>query len=217
MWMPKLRLRVHGASVTFAGTGNCVQFPIQSFPIASLAWLGKDRHAPCERKKVACKKENQEIKEFQKQGKPGNCSAHDGMRTWLHSALSSLARHQGLSHVQQNYTDVPQRGNNMVPGSQMRTDCNGKRSYQPFSAMRGSVVPKNDDRVGSRSSMQYPDDFAGSIHVNGQGVAALALSDEKRPECVDPRPLRCSCKVHVVLLVVIGNSWLWDKHWYENK
>ena len=31
----------------FAGTGNCVQFPIQSFPIASLAWLGKDRHAPC--------------------------------------------------------------------------------------------------------------------------------------------------------------------------
>ena len=31
----------------FAGTGNCVQFPIQSCPIASLAWLGNDRHAPC--------------------------------------------------------------------------------------------------------------------------------------------------------------------------
>ncbi|CAE7899222.1 HDA18 [Symbiodinium microadriaticum] len=27
-----------------AGTGNCVQFPFQSFPIASLAWLRNDRH-----------------------------------------------------------------------------------------------------------------------------------------------------------------------------
>ena len=139
------------------------------------------------------------------------------MRTWLHSALSSPAGHQGLSHVQQNYTDMPQRGNNMVPDSLIRTDRYGKRSYQSFSAMRGSVAPKNKDMVGSRSVKNNPDDLAGSIHVNGQGVVALALSGERQPEYVDQRPLRFGCKVHVVLLVVIGNSWLWDKHWYENK
>ena len=38
-----------------------------------------------------------------------------------------------------------------------------------------------------------------------------------KPEYVDQGPLRFRCKVHVVLLVVIGNSWLLDKHWYENK
>ena len=37
----------HVPMPTNAGTGNCVQFPFQSFPVASLAWLGKDRHAPC--------------------------------------------------------------------------------------------------------------------------------------------------------------------------
>ena len=32
----------------FAGTGNCVQFPFQSVPIDSLAWLGKDLYASCD-------------------------------------------------------------------------------------------------------------------------------------------------------------------------
>ena len=71
--------------------------------------------------------------------------------------------------------------------------------------------------VGSQSVTNNPDDLAGSVHVNGQGVVALGLSGERQPEYVDQRPLRFGCKVHVVLLVVIGNSWLWDKHWYENK
>ena len=51
------------------------------------------------------RKSEKQKKEFQKRRKPGNNSAHDCMRTWLHSALSSPAGHQGLSHVQQNYTD----------------------------------------------------------------------------------------------------------------
>ena len=163
------------------------------------------------------RKSEKQKKEFQKRRKPGNNSAHDCMRTWLHSALSSPAGHQGLSHVQQNYTDVPQRGNNMVPGSQIRTDLSSKRSYQSFSAKRGSVAPKNKDMIESRSVMNNPDNLAGGIHVNDQGVVALALSGERQSEYADQRPLRFGCTVHVVLLVVIGNSWLWDKHWYENK
>ena len=79
------------------------------------------------------------------------------------------------------------------------------------------MVPKNVDKIRSRSFMRYQDSVTGSIHVNDHNVAALALSDEKRQECGDPRLLHWSCKVHVVLLVVIGNSWLWDKHRYENK
>ena len=139
------------------------------------------------------------------------------MRTWLHSALSSPAGHQGLSHVQQNYTDMPQRGNNMVPGLQRKTDRYGKRSDQSFFELPGSVAPKNKDMIGSRSVMNNPVDLAGSIHVNTQGVVALALSGERLPEYADQRPLRSGCKVHVVLLVVIGNSWPWDKYWCENK
>ena len=187
--------------------------------VSSLAPDPSTPQVPPARERVACKKERKSANKRISENKENleNRNAHDDMRTWLHSALSSPARHRGLSHVQQNYTDVPQRGNNMVPGSHMRTYCKGKRSFQSFFTMRGSVVPKSDDRVRSQSIMQYPDDFTGNIHVNDQSVAALALSDEKRPEHVDPRPLHCSCRVHVALLVVIGNSWLWDKHWYENK
>ena len=81
------------------------------------------------------RKENRktkERKENQKTEKPENYSAHDSMRTWLYSALSSPARHQGLSHVQQNYTDMPQRGNSMVPSASIRTNRYGRRSKQSF-------------------------------------------------------------------------------------
>ena len=229
MWMPKLRLRVHGASdYFFAGTGMYVYIPIHLCSVASLAWLGAQ--APCPlRENVAIKKENQKKPEKRKEKrkrkkrknqnlrKPGNKSVHDCMRTWLHSALSGPAGYQGLSHVQQNYTDMPQRGDNMVPSSQTRTDSKGKRSIHSFSAMQGSVVRRNDNKAGSRSFRQHPSDFTGSIHVNDHNVVAPALSDKRRPEFVDPGPLHRGYKVHVVLLAVIGNSWLWDTHWYENK
>ena len=96
------------------------------------------------RENVAIKKENQK-KKFQNLRKPGNKSVHDCMRTWLHSALSGPAGYQGLSHVQQNYTDMPQRGKNMVPSSQTRTDSEGKRSIHSFFAMQG--LPANSEVV----------------------------------------------------------------------
>ena len=163
------------------------------------------------------RKSEKKKKKFQNLRKPGNKSVHDCMRTWLHSALSGPAGYQGLSHVQQNYTDMPQRGDNMVPSSQTRTDSEGKRSIHSFFAMQGSVARRNDNKAGSRSFRQHPSDFTGSIHVNDHNVVAPALSDKRRPEFVDPGPLHRGYKVHVVLLAVIGNSWLWDTHWYENK
>ena len=108
-----------------------------SHPVTSHSFVGMAREGPpCPlRENVAIKKEKQKKeKEKTKQNlrKPGNKSVHDSMRTWLHSALSGPAGYQGLSHVQQNYTDMPQRGDNMVPSSQTRTDSEGKRSIHAF-------------------------------------------------------------------------------------
>ena len=44
----------------FAGTGSHVCEPFQSSSVASLAWLGCDRHAPCEMEKRIQKKEQKE-------------------------------------------------------------------------------------------------------------------------------------------------------------
>ena len=82
-----------------------------SHPVTSHSFVGMAREGPpCPlRENVAIKKEKQKKeKEKRKQNlrKPGNKSVHDSMRTWLHSALSGPAGYQGLSHVQQNYTDT---------------------------------------------------------------------------------------------------------------
>ena len=45
----------------FAGTGNGVQFPFWSVPIASLAWLGKARIAPCDCYEMKCLRKQQGV------------------------------------------------------------------------------------------------------------------------------------------------------------
>ena len=210
-YFQQVRLHPHITWSSLARTGEC------GFLAPCERMLQSRKKIRKNQKKEKRKKKKEKRKKIQNLRKPGNKSVHDCMRTWLHSALSGPAGYQGLSHVQQNYTDMPQRGDNMVPSSQTRTDSEGKRSIHSFFAMQGSVVRRNDNKAGSRSFRQHPSDFTGSIHVNDHNVVAPALSDKRRPEFVDPGPLHRGYKVHVVLLAVIGNSWLWDTHWYENK
>ena len=76
--------------------------------VSSLAPDPSTPQVPPARERVACKKERKSANKRISENKENleNRNAHDDMRTWLHSALSSPARHRGLSHVQQNYTDT---------------------------------------------------------------------------------------------------------------
>ena len=82
--------------------------------------------------------------------------------------------------------------------------------------MHGSGAPKEIDVGGSQPSENKADGLAVNTQVIDLDFVALVLSDERQREYMDQMPSRFDCKVHVVLLVVIGNSWLWDKHWYGN-
>ena len=83
-------------------------------------------------------------------------------------------------------------------------------------AIRSSGVPGKIGVGKSQPSQNKADGLDVNIQVIGRDCVVQVLSDEGQSECVDQKPSRFDCKVHAVLLVVIGNSWLWGKHWYEN-
>ena len=76
-------------------------------------------------------------------------------------------------------------------------------------AIRSSGVPGKVDVRISQPSESESDCLNVNTQVIGNHSVVQVLSDEGQSEYVDQKPSHFDCKVHVVLLVVIGNSWLW--------